>query len=157
MRLLFGGCDRAHACLGPHTFAMGTPPGIAPSVLTSRAPSPLLEREVELELVERLLAGARAGRGALLLFDGPAGIGKTRLLGVVRDGAEALGFDVLRARGGELERQFSHGVVRQLFEPRLARAGGEDRAALSAARPHSRGRPSSSSVPIRRQRRTATT
>ena len=30
---------------------------------------------------------------------------------------------MLSARGGELERGFPHGVVRQLFEPVLARGG----------------------------------
>jgi hypothetical protein len=35
---------------------------------------------------------------------------------------------VLRARGGELERDFGFGVVRQLFEPVLAAASAAERA-----------------------------
>ncbi len=101
-----------------------------PSSLPSHVPASLLERDSELELVDRLLAGAGDGEGALLLFQGPPGIGKTRLLGETRERAERLGFEVLRARGGELERDFSHGVVRQLFEPRLAQATPDERAAL---------------------------
>jgi hypothetical protein len=37
---------------------------------------------------------------------------------------------VLGARGSELERSFSYGVVRQLFEPFLASLPGEERAGL---------------------------
>ena len=54
--------------------------------------------------------------------------------------AAELGFEVLRARGSELESGFAFGVVRQLFERRLAGAGQGERAALlagpaAAARP----------------------
>ena len=41
----------------------------------------LLERRSELERVERFVRSVRDGGGALLLIDGPAGIGKTALLG----------------------------------------------------------------------------
>jgi DNA-binding CsgD family transcriptional regulator len=92
----------------------------------------LLEREVELELVERLLSEAPQGRGSLLLFEGPAGIGKSRLLAAARERAEERGFQVLRARGGELEREFSNGVVRQLYEPLLAQSDAEERRVLLA-------------------------
>jgi len=111
---------------------MESPPGKPPTLLAAREPSALLEREGELELVERLLAGAAEGRGSLLLLEGAAGIGKSRLLGAARARAETLGFQVLRARGGELEREFSHGVVRQLYEPPLAAATEEGRARLLA-------------------------
>jgi DNA-binding CsgD family transcriptional regulator len=37
---------------------------------------------------------------------------------------------VLQARGGELEREFPYGIVRQLFEPALAGADGADRVEL---------------------------
>jgi hypothetical protein len=42
--------------------------------------APLVERELELQTVERLLAGARAGSGGAVVFEGPSGIGKTSLL-----------------------------------------------------------------------------
>ena len=41
---------------------------------------PLLEREEELEAIEVALAAASLGEGALLLIEGEAGIGKSRLL-----------------------------------------------------------------------------
>jgi len=37
----------------------------------------LLERERELQLLERCVADAELARGALVVIDGPAGIGKT--------------------------------------------------------------------------------
>ena len=52
----------------------------------------------------------------MLAFEGPAGIGKTRLLGVLRERAVEAGATVLDARAGVLEREFGFGVVRQLFE-----------------------------------------
>ncbi len=64
------------------------------------------------------------------MVEGPAGIGKTALLTVARDVAEAAGFKVLRARGAELEREFAFGVVRQLVEPVVAGASEEERSQL---------------------------
>ena len=96
----------------------------------------LREREREVAAVEELLAG----RGGMLLIEGRAGIGKTSLLEVACLRAAELGHEVLRARGSELESGFAFGIVRQLFERRLAAAGQRERAALlagpaAAARP----------------------
>ncbi len=98
------------------------------------AASDLLEREGELAQLGALVGAAREGAGRLVLVEGGAGIGKTRLLAAARErGAEA-GMDVLHARGGELEREFPFGIVRQLFEPALARGGkAERREVLSGA------------------------
>jgi len=60
----------------------------------------------------------------VLLITGPAGIGKTALLGAARERARGAGMRVLAGRGGELEGGFSFGVARQLFEPLLAGARG---------------------------------
>jgi DNA-binding CsgD family transcriptional regulator len=80
----------------------------------------LLEREREIAALERLLDRARDSRGAVVLIEGPAGIGKSRLLAAARERAQ--GMTVLAARCSELEREFSFGAVRQLFEP-LTRDG----------------------------------
>jgi DNA-binding CsgD family transcriptional regulator len=90
----------------------------------------LAGRDAELHRIRRFLAEARDGRGRALVFEGPAGIGKTALLAAGRRAAEDEGFRVLRARGAELEREFSFGVVRQLVEPLLADGCGGERAAL---------------------------
>ncbi len=74
--------------------------------------------------------GSRLGEGGVLAFEGPAGIGKTRLLGVLRERALDAGATVLDARAGVLEREFGFGVVRQLFE---AVAAGEPPPAAARA------------------------
>ncbi len=86
----------------------------------------LLEREKELEEIERVLATAVAGTGALLTIEGEAGAGKTSLLDAVAVRGEEREMRVLRARAGEFERDFPYGVVRQLFEPLLSRASLRD-------------------------------
>ena len=90
----------------------------------------LLEREGELAELERLVDAVAAGSGGLVWLEGPAGIGKSCLLDVGLQGAAERGVTVLDARGGELEREFPFGVVRQLFEPRLAAATEEERGEL---------------------------
>jgi DNA-binding CsgD family transcriptional regulator len=62
-------------------------------------------------------ARASAGEGALLVIEGPAGVGKTELVREARAGAERAGMTPLQARGSELEQPFAFGVVRQLLEP----------------------------------------
>jgi DNA-binding CsgD family transcriptional regulator len=93
--------------------------------------APLVERELELEAVERLLAGARAGSGGGLVFEGPAGIGKSSLLAAARTAARSE-LRVLSARGGELERDLPFGIVRQLMEPVMLACEIEEREALLA-------------------------
>ena len=84
----------------------------------------LLERERELAMLEHCMADAGAGRGRLVIVEGPAGIGKTTLLGAARLLARERSVRTLAARGAPLEQDFSYGVVRQLFEPfALAREG----------------------------------
>ena len=76
----------------------------------------LLERDAELADLAGAVARAAVGDGGILLIEGPAGIGKTRLMAEARRrGAEA-GMRVLSARGSEIEREFPFGVVRQLVE-----------------------------------------
>jgi len=96
----------------------------------------LRERERELAAVEVLLER----RGGVLVVEGRAGIGKTSLVEAACSRADGLGYEVVRARGSELEAGFAFGVVRQLFERRLAAAGAAEREALlagpaAAARP----------------------
>jgi DNA-binding CsgD family transcriptional regulator len=86
------------------------------------APSPgdtLLERERELLVLREAVAGVAEGRPGVVAIEGPAGIGKTRLLAEGRRLAADAGARVLLARGGELEQELAFGVVRQLYEQEL--------------------------------------
>src|SRR6266542_2713076 len=89
----------------------------------------LLERDAELAAVRGLI-DAIADGGRLLAIEGPPGIGKTALIAEAKAQAQEAGLQVLGGRGSELERSFSYGVVRQLFEPFLASLRTEDRAEL---------------------------
>ena len=92
----------------------------------------LLERDAALAQIDERPCAAISGEGSLLLLQGPAGIGKTRLvLTAVRRGRE-LGLATLGARGSELEQDFAYGVVRQLFEGTLVGASPSERAELLA-------------------------
>ena len=94
----------------------------------------LLEREHELETIDRAIAGTAAGgSGLALLVEGPAGIGKSRLVAETRVRAAEAGFAVASARAGELEQAFPFGIVRQLYEPRLADADTRERVLTGAA------------------------
>lgn len=81
----------------------------------------LLERSGELEAAQLALRQAAGGDGQVLLVEGPAGIGKTRLLEAIADMALEAGFEVHGAHGDDLESGFAYGVLRQLLAPVLAR------------------------------------
>ncbi|HET7046850.1 MAG TPA: AAA family ATPase [Solirubrobacteraceae bacterium] len=80
----------------------------------------MLERDGELARLQRVIEESGRGVGRLVLIEGPAGIGKTRLLDEACQTGQAAGMEVLRARGVALESTFAFGVVRQLFEAVLA-------------------------------------
>jgi DNA-binding CsgD family transcriptional regulator/tetratricopeptide (TPR) repeat protein len=82
--------------------------------------TPLLERDHHADALEEALAAAGQGGGSVVVIEGAAGIGKTRLLDLVQAQAPAYGIELLRANAAELERDYGWGVARQLFEPWLA-------------------------------------
>ena len=92
--------------------------------------SQLYEREQELAALARALDAAAAGAARVVLVEGAAGAGKSRLLAAARDGARARGLPLLSAHGVELERAFPFGLARQLVEPLLARADAAERERL---------------------------
>ena len=96
----------------------------------SSARALLLERERELTALRGVIGEATGGQSRVVMVEGPAGIGKTRLLAEARRLAAEAGLRVLGARGGELEREFAFGVVRQLLEPSL---DGRDSSAFDGA------------------------
>jgi DNA-binding CsgD family transcriptional regulator len=87
-----------------------------------RGGRPMLEREAELAALSAAAAEAAAGRGTVVLVEGPAGIGKTTLLRAACARVQEAGWRVLTARGLALESDFPYGVVRQLLEPVRAAA-----------------------------------
>ncbi|HEX8085045.1 MAG TPA: AAA family ATPase [Solirubrobacteraceae bacterium] len=115
----------------------GSPlPAAAPPLRATLGPE-LVERERELDALDALEPGRVA------LIEGPAGLGKTRLLDEARRRATAAGARVLNARASEHERDFPFGVVRQLLEVELADPARRDAVLAGAAAPASAvfGRP----------------
>jgi DNA-binding SARP family transcriptional activator/tetratricopeptide (TPR) repeat protein len=100
----------------PHK-RVGTAPTPRTPSRTKTSTSDLVEREDELRAVDDALGRVRSGEGGVVLFEGPAGIGKTRLLDELGLKAHEQDLQVLQARAGLLEREFAFGVVRQLLEP----------------------------------------
>jgi DNA-binding CsgD family transcriptional regulator len=94
--------------------------------------TPLIERDAEIAGMQAALDDAAAGLGGVVLIEGPAGIGKTRLVAEAVRAAAERDLKVLRGRGGELEHEFAFGVVRQLLERELTHADPERREALFA-------------------------
>ncbi len=104
------------------------------SGVAGHEPGPgLLEREAERAELDDALAGAAARRGAVVLVEGPPGIGKTQLLHHAEAAAARLGVLVSRARAHELEQQVPYAVVRGLLEPALADSGPTGARVLGAA------------------------
>ncbi|GIH79790.1 helix-turn-helix transcriptional regulator [Planobispora longispora] len=90
----------------------------------------LVGRDDMVALAGRRLAGAADGAGGLLLVAGEAGIGKTRLLGVIARRARAGGFTVVRAAAFPGDAQSFAGLLLDLAaeltaagEPALSRLG----------------------------------
>lgn len=90
----------------------------------------LVQRSRQLEEIGGWLAAARAGSGSVALVSGSAGLGKTTLLHEAARLGRLAGMRVLTARGRELEREMSFGVVRQLLERALAALDAPERAAV---------------------------
>jgi DNA-binding NarL/FixJ family response regulator len=83
----------------------------------------LLEREAELGCIDALVDDVAGGAGRILFVEGPAGIGKTRLLDAAGERARTAGLRPLLVRASEVEREYAFGLVRALFEPALATSG----------------------------------
>src|SRR6266850_1122402 len=84
---------------------------------TSLGEERLLGRQREREVLDRLLEGARAGHGGVLVVHGEPGVGKTALLEYAIEAAR--GFLVARALGVEVEMELPFGALSQLCSPAL--------------------------------------
>ena len=92
----------------------------------------LLERESELEALDRALAAAVEGRGSVVAVEGPPGIGKSRLVTSCAELARARGMYTVSVRATELERSYPYGIVRQSADSVALDKTDEERAALFA-------------------------
>jgi DNA-binding CsgD family transcriptional regulator len=87
------------------------------SIGTGTQPIVLIGRDVERQVIARLVAGARVAQSGVLVLVGEPGIGKTALL---EDAASrAAGMTLLRAAGTEAEREVPFGGLLQLLRPAL--------------------------------------
>ncbi|MEJ7771165.1 MAG: ATP-binding protein, partial [Geodermatophilaceae bacterium] len=87
-----------------------------------------LERERETNCIAAALDTAASGNGRVVIIEGPAGIGKTRLMQDTGALAKASGFGRIQATGDELETAMPWSVVRQLVERSISRYSGDARA-----------------------------
>jgi DNA-binding CsgD family transcriptional regulator len=81
----------------------------------------MLDRVRECEVLDRLVAGVRAGESGVLVLRGEAGIGKTALLAHLS--ASAGGCRILRAAGIESEMELAFAALHVLCVPMLDRLG----------------------------------
>src|SRR5258705_12143316 len=82
-------------------------------------PSGLIGRVGECDVLDRLVAGVRAGQSQALVLRGEAGVGKTALLDYVS--ATATGCRVARAAGVESEMELAFAGLHGLCAPLLGR------------------------------------
>src|SRR5690348_3415533 len=94
------------------------------------SPAPLIERDVELEVLSAAVRRLAGGGSGVVVLETPAGLGKTALLESAASLAARAGCLVRRAAPAPLERHFSYGVIRSLLEAPLRDASGKERAHL---------------------------
>src|SRR5215204_2947055 len=83
--------------------------------------SGLLDRVSERDVLERLVAGVRAGQSRVLVLRGEAGVGKTALLQHLS--VTATGCRIARAAGVESEMELPFAGLQALCAPMLGRLG----------------------------------
>src|ERR1700733_15417436 len=80
------------------------------------APVPVIRgRAAEIAVLGDAVDGVMSGRPAVVLIEGEAGIGKSRLLAGVLDDARGRGMQVAAGRAEELERTRPFGLVAAAF------------------------------------------
>src|SRR5512133_3598151 len=109
-----GGRTRASA-------GWSSPGSVGAGIAAQRSPA-FRGRSSESELLDRLLDDARAGRSAVLVIRGEAGVGKTALMRHAAD--RAAGFRVAQVSGVESEGELPFAGLHQLCAPYLDRLEG---------------------------------
>src|SRR6478735_596796 len=85
--------------------------------------TPIVERDSEIATLGRLMFRTSGGRGGLCAIEGPAGIGKTRLLTHARQRATASGCRVIDTRCTPMTPSISHVLLRDWFSVIAQRNG----------------------------------
>src|SRR5919108_108883 len=80
---------------------------------------PIVGRDAELAVLDRLLDQAREGEHTFAVLSGAPGIGKTSVLSELARRAEERGCLVLEGRATELERELPFGLLIDTFDPYL--------------------------------------
>lgn len=91
-------------------------------------------REVELDVIDRVLAGLAGGVGGVVAISGEPGIGKSLILSELLRRAEGRGLTVLDGRGTQFERDVPFGLVVDALDRPLARVGSKQLAGLGTER-----------------------
>ena len=128
-----GGCHAPMVAPGAQRRVGSTPettPDIGLMDSTTTTDPNLLERESELDALDRALAGAVEGRGSVVAIEGPAGIGKSSLVAACLELARKREMYVIQVRATELERSYPYGIVRQTADSVALDKSQEERAAL---------------------------
>ncbi|SFR26152.1 regulatory protein, luxR family [Lentzea waywayandensis] len=99
----------------------------------------LLGRDDEIRCLSGMLTAAAEGRGGALVLRGEAGLGKSALLGHLRE--SAAGFRVLEASGSEFETELPFAALHQLCAPLMDSLSGQHREALEVAFGLASGKP----------------
>src|SRR3954454_14652069 len=89
--------------------------------ITDLPPPGLLGRRNECEVLDRLVAGVRAGQSRVLVLRGEPGVGKSALLAHLSASAE--GCRIARAAGVESEMELPFAGLHALCAPMLGRLG----------------------------------
>lgn len=92
----------------------------------------LIERERELAAIEQRLDSLDGGAGGVLVLEGGAGLGKSRLVQEAVERAAPRGVQILGATAFQYEQEFAFGVTVQMLEPPTKRLNGGDREELFA-------------------------
>ncbi|MEV7393066.1 BTAD domain-containing putative transcriptional regulator [Streptomyces sp. NPDC091215] len=108
--------SRPRPDLAPAPAGRSAPPVVEPGPRPAARTDLLVERDLQIAELRDSLRAAMDGRPGVVLIEGPAGIGKSRLLGEVRELAAGERVLILTARGSQREKDYGFGVVRQLFE-----------------------------------------